>query len=662
MSGRRWSVCRGRAAGAVLASVIVSVLALAPGAAAETISVNTTSDAVDDLDGLCSVREAVTSANSNEADANDCTDGESTEQDVIALDATGTYLLTGTGDEDANAAGDLDVHTDVTGVRFVGDLDGFGHPADLIDADDTDRVLDVHGGTDVTVDGVELTNGTSADDGGVIRAAGAGDLSIVGGSRIVDGQVEGNGGGIAKGDGGSLTIDDSEIGGNQTIDDDASGSTGGGIWTQAPLTMSRSLVTGNRVGADIGDSALDFETGGGIALQGDAEGTVITDSTIDNNEASAAEAADQSFGGAISIGVTPGGAVEIRGSTLHNNSVSTAATRNGSGIGLSTGDLRVVNSTLSAGTGSTGGGNALHVSQAIASATLDHVTVTGNGGAPAVPLFHNGPLTLRGSVIDQTGTACSGLAALTANAHNVDRGTSCVGSDPDTDLPNTNAMLAPPAIPNAFPPAVWIPPATSPAVDVEPVAACEEPDGAAPLVVDQRGVDRPVGDACDAGSVEVALCNGLEPTQLGGPAPELFMGTPGSDVIYASGGDDTIAGEESNDALCGGRGDDEITGGPGNEVIFGGLGDDTLLTQDGEADALDCGGGNDSYSFDSGVDSLLACETDLDFEPPEPPEPQPNPPAPKKKKCKKPKKKKKRAAAGAAAKKKKKCKKKKRRR
>jgi hypothetical protein len=186
-----------------------------------------------------------------------------------------------------------------------------------------------------------------------------------------------------------------------------------------------------------------------------------------------------------------------------------------------------------------------------------------------------------------------------------------VSAAADTDLPNTNANLEAPAIPDAFPPAIWDLPAGSPAIDVEPVASCEEPDGTTPLVVDQRGVDRPVGPACDAGAVERVVCNGLEPTILGGAAGETLTGTAGSDVIYGSGGADMI------------------TGGGGADTLCGGTGDDTLLAKEGVADALDCGAGADSYGIDAGLDSIIACETDLNAV-----TPNPDPVTPKKK-CKK---------------------------
>src|SRR3954454_12628224 len=90
---------------AVLASAL-SLLAV-PAAHATTISVSTESDAP----GACSLRDAVTAANTD-SPAGSCAAGSGA--DTIALPA-GRYELTQPGaGEDANASGDLDVTADLT--------------------------------------------------------------------------------------------------------------------------------------------------------------------------------------------------------------------------------------------------------------------------------------------------------------------------------------------------------------------------------------------------------------------------------------------------------------------------------------------------------------------------------------------------------------------
>ncbi|MEM6796184.1 MAG: hypothetical protein AAF725_19580, partial [Acidobacteriota bacterium] len=90
-----------------------------PPAHAATIAVTTTADVIA-VDGLCSLREAVTAANTN-LPFSDCPTGEAVPAvDVIEL-AAGTYTLTLLPvDEDANLGGDLDLTEAVT-IRGLGE-------------------------------------------------------------------------------------------------------------------------------------------------------------------------------------------------------------------------------------------------------------------------------------------------------------------------------------------------------------------------------------------------------------------------------------------------------------------------------------------------------------------------------------------------------------
>ena len=122
----------------LLSVLVVATLVWAPGAVqAATITVNTTTDVVNSTDGLCSLREAITAANTDTvsgATGGECTAGGGA--DTITVPA-GTYTLTvaGTG-EDSNVTGDLDVVGDLT-------LTGADAATTLIDGGLLDRVIDV---------------------------------------------------------------------------------------------------------------------------------------------------------------------------------------------------------------------------------------------------------------------------------------------------------------------------------------------------------------------------------------------------------------------------------------------------------------------------------------------------------------------------------------
>ena len=136
-------------------AVGVLVLALAaPGAHAATIRVTTTADSAAP-GGACSLRAAILAANTDTA-VGGCPAGSG--PDTVAV-PTGTYVLTlaGLGDE-AGFTGDLDV---TSSMRIVA-----RHGA-VIDAAQSDRVLDVHAPAVVLVDGVTLQHGVDPAGGGL---------------------------------------------------------------------------------------------------------------------------------------------------------------------------------------------------------------------------------------------------------------------------------------------------------------------------------------------------------------------------------------------------------------------------------------------------------------------------------------------------------------
>ncbi len=95
--------------------LLFAVLWIAPSAAyADTISVTTEADAIA-IDGDCSLREAITVANTNTGTA-DCPRVTATGIDTVVLPA-GMFEVSGAEDDDANVSGDLDV---LESVRIVG--------------------------------------------------------------------------------------------------------------------------------------------------------------------------------------------------------------------------------------------------------------------------------------------------------------------------------------------------------------------------------------------------------------------------------------------------------------------------------------------------------------------------------------------------------------
>ncbi|HEY2217113.1 MAG TPA: CSLREA domain-containing protein, partial [Solirubrobacteraceae bacterium] len=112
-------------------------------ASAAQIAVNTSADSLEQ-DGHCSLREAITAANTDQASGamlGECVAGQGA--DTIVL-PPGVYTLTRTGShEDENLKGDLDVHSDLT-IQGAGAastaIDG---NASVVKAAMSDRVFDI---------------------------------------------------------------------------------------------------------------------------------------------------------------------------------------------------------------------------------------------------------------------------------------------------------------------------------------------------------------------------------------------------------------------------------------------------------------------------------------------------------------------------------------
>jgi CSLREA domain-containing protein len=101
-------------------------------AAAATLNVNTTQDELTPKDGHCSLREAISAANSPGTES-DCGRADSGANTIVLPAGRYVLSLTGAG-EDNNLTGDLDVRAPVTIV-------GAGAGASVIDANRIDRVL-----------------------------------------------------------------------------------------------------------------------------------------------------------------------------------------------------------------------------------------------------------------------------------------------------------------------------------------------------------------------------------------------------------------------------------------------------------------------------------------------------------------------------------------
>lgn len=340
--------------------------------------VSTTSDGTD----VGTLRAAVIYAN-----------GEAGAQ-TIELESGRTYTLSvaGTG-EDAAATGDLDV---------TGDLTIQGNGA-TIDADGIDRVFDVLGGAELTLDDVVVTGGDTPESDG--REGFGGGVRVESGSLVMtDGAVNGNtaakaGGGIEVASSQTATLTDVDMSGNAATGNGAATAANGG----AVHSTGDVDVTGGTVRENIAN-----EEGGGF-WQG--AGTMTVDGTdFYANEAKGGfTAGDPQGGGALFVidGTLDVANAEI-GTTGDGNQAQTG-TGSGGAILVDDATLTLATSTVGFNAADRAGG-AIEVFNDGADLTPSTVTIEGSlfrgngalgddgpGNGGVLHVTGPGDVTIRGS-------------------------------------------------------------------------------------------------------------------------------------------------------------------------------------------------------------------------------------------------------------------------
>ncbi len=440
---------------------------IAPAAAgAATITVNTTSDVTTDGDGLCSLREAINAAATDDSPGGDCVSGSGA--DTIVL-PHGNYTLSGAAGEDANTSGDLDVRDGVgdgseQDLTLQGAGDGTNSATDtIIDANGVDRAIDVQSapsiGLDFTANDLTIENGDVTGDGGGVRMQDTNGTVTINRSTIQDSDATADGGGLVmkggtNGQGHQVQVVDSELDGN------TAGGEGGGLFVQ----------------------------------------TASPDSTGSNS-------------------------VEVDGSTLSGNGSTEAG---GAIYAESPTRLDLLNSTLSGNTAG-GGGGAVALGLINPEFHSQFSTIAGNsttlaGGAGGIQTDSDSDLVyiegtiLSGNLADGSAANCAEIAGTGADGtfaaqslgYSLESADTC-GLDGAGDLVDTNPKLADLAD-NGGPTRTIALLPVSPALDLVPNSPTDychytEVPGGSPVTVDlstdQRGEPRPTAAGlCDVGAWE----------------------------------------------------------------------------------------------------------------------------------------------------------------
>lgn len=495
---------------------------------AATITVDTLEDVIDNTNGDCSLREAITAAN-NEAPEDNCVAGSGADEIVFAGGLTGSIAL--------QSAFPF-LSSDIT-------ITGPGRTQLTISGENNYRIFWISGGT-VSISGITVANGYSGDlqQAGGIFVGEPAELSLRN-CRVMDNVADGTGGGIyvigtlsvdncivsnnesyngGSGGGisvflGTLSVTNSIISNNNTdqsgggivirnvaaptqiLNSEISGNhsvhTGGGIWNDGSgLLIQNSLITGNITDGNAGGG------GGGLFnsnfLQEDSH---IEFSVISNN------ASLSGIGGGIRHN---SGTLFIEYSTIHDNS--------NAGISASQ-PVQISNSTVSGNDG-----NGVYITSNIQT-EIRNSTIASNTG---YGIFHDGELSLYATIVaNNTNVSCFvfGSGSIMSLGWNIDSDNTCQLTQP-IDHPGVDPLLGPlqdndgysagaPGNRQVVPTHALL--AFSPAIDTGDNATCPAQD--------QRGGLRPVdgdGDGtatCDIGAVEqvyeahIVVTDGITPAE-----------------------------------------------------------------------------------------------------------------------------------------------------
>ena len=367
--------------------------------------------------------------------------------------------------------------------------------------------------------------------------------------------------------------------GGVTIDGNIARGSGGGmhVFLDGRYEIEQMTVSANTAGG----------VGGGAVIRGTGS---IVQSSIEGN--------DGTEGGGLWLdrGGSAVDAVYVTSTTIAGN----IASIRGGGAYLHKADVTFENVTVTGNSAPRGGG--IHVGEdpmgQSGSHVLDHVTLAGNTAPVGANLaFDIGDLTIRRSIVAEPlggGSNCDLLGYVpTSGGWSYLTDSTCAAGVDDTVAP-ASPQLGPLAA-NGGPTRTKLLGVGSPAGGLVPVAQCGAP-------VDQRGVARPAGAACDPGATEV-----VETAVSGTAKADTLMGDKSANVLRGLAGDDIVDGKNGDDVLDGGAGDDRVLGGPGDDLLIGGPGRDRLDGGQGRDTLI--GDGNDVLVGGPGVDRCFKTPT-----------------------------------------------------
>src|ERR1700686_1396515 len=208
--------------------------------AANTITVNSTADVANGNDGLCTLREAITAANSNTASgitAGECAAGSSSGSDTIDLTGvTGTISLTVALPD---ITSDMTINGPGANLLTVQRSTAGGTPNFRIFTVPSNRVVTI---SDLTMSNGNIASGLAPlNSGGAV--ANSGTLTLT--NSTLSGNTAINGGGAIFNNG-TFTLANSTVTGN------SANTRGGGIYNLGIFSAVNSTISGNQTAGEGG--------------------------------------------------------------------------------------------------------------------------------------------------------------------------------------------------------------------------------------------------------------------------------------------------------------------------------------------------------------------------------------------------------------------------
>lgn len=592
----------------VLASICAFGMTTAWGA---NLTVNNLSDVVASGDGQCTLREAITNANTNsETSSGDCAAG--TDNDTISFSLGGTIPL-----------GSTLIISDIAGLS----IDGLNQNITL-NGNNAIRVLQINPSANLTLKNLTVSNG-AASGGGFAGSGigGGGGIYNQFGNLTIDrctftgNTSKGNGGAIANyGDNtaaipnGNLVITNSTFTNNNASFGGAILNSHGKIWSSHLTVVGNSAVTPACPAGFF--CTLSINEGGGISnpflsgahLQPDflnLENSIIAGN---QNIIKRTNLPDLTSPSDIHGYVTSGSSNLIGAPNGIFLGLQNGVNNNVVGIDVNT----VLNTILTNNGGPTqtlallAGSPAIDSALAINCSATDQRGVTrpqGPGcdiGAFEVPMSTD--LAVSGTVTPSLAVVRD-LVTLTINVINMGpanaTGVNVIDSLPATGLSSITISASQGNC-------------SIPATTGKVTCALGNLANGGKAIITVTGITNKVAaltntvtvindqsdplvsnnNATQLVTVQALLCKGVKPTIVGTPGPDTIKGTRGRDIIHGLGGNDTITGGSDNDVICGGEGNDSLSGESGNDSLDGGAGIDS------------CNGG-------AGTDTAGNCEANI---------------------------------------------------